>query len=39
VFGIDLPQKSQQPKKKNRHCGDEQQSDGSEASKRQRGSK
>ena len=29
VFGIDLPQKPQQPKKKSRHCGDEQQSDGS----------
>jgi hypothetical protein len=27
VFGIDLPQKLQ-PKKKSRHCGDEQQSDG-----------
>jgi hypothetical protein len=29
VFGIDLPQKPQQPTKKSRHCGDEQQSDGS----------
>ena len=29
MFGIDLPQKPQQPKKKSRHCGDEQQSHGS----------
>ncbi|SRR5206468_10174861 len=29
VFGLDLPQKPQQPKKKGRHCGNEQQSDGS----------
>jgi hypothetical protein len=29
VFGINLPEKPQQPKKRGRRCGDEQQSDGS----------
>src|SRR5262245_18413287 len=34
VFGINLPQKPQQSKKKRRHCGDEKQSDGSNRSVR-----
>jgi hypothetical protein len=37
VFGMDLPQKPQQPKKRGRHCGDGQQSEGVEASKRKKG--
>src|SRR5262245_42873534 len=34
VFGIDLPQKPQQSKKKSRHCGDVRQNDGSSRSVR-----